>query len=196
MLIAVLLFKDYETLDVFGPVEVFGQPNNRYTIKFYSLNGGQIQNKHGVSVFTSRLNTIDEEIEIFIIPGGIGTRLEVNNSELIDAIKQIAHISKYVFTVCTGSALLAQTGLLNGKHATSNKKAFVWASSFGNNIRWNKQARWVVDGKYYTSSGVSAGIDMALGFIKDRYGLNEAQKIASNIEYHWINDSNNDSFSA
>lgn len=102
--------------------------------------------------------------------------------------------SKYCLSVCTGSALLAKTGLLNNKKATSNKKAFEWVKSINANVLWIEKARWVVDQKYYTSSGVSAGIDMVLGFVAERFGMIEAKKIAENIEYIWNSDPNNDPF--
>jgi putative intracellular protease/amidase len=196
MNIAVLLFNDFETLDVYGPVEIFGRLVDLYSIKFYSLPGGQINNKHSVSVLTEKLDTISPDLEIFLIPGGIGTRKEVDNVSLINKIKEIANSSKYVLTVCTGSALLAKTGLLDSKNATSNKRAFSWAKSNGAKVKWNKKARWVVDGKFYTSSGVSAGMDMALGFLNDRHGNEFAKKVAVEIEYNWMEDKNNDTFKA
>ncbi|MGH2645357.1 MAG: DJ-1/PfpI family protein [Chitinophagaceae bacterium] len=196
MEVALLLFDDFETLDVFGPVEIFGRLNKLYNVKFYSLTGGRIGNTHGVSVLTDKVDTISDSPEIFLIPDGLGTRKEVNNKLLIDKIKQISDLSKYVLTVCTGSALLAKTGLLDHKHATSNKRSFSWVITNGANVLWNKKARWSVDGKFYTSSGVSAGIDMSLGFLSDRYGIEFARKVASEIEYNWIEDKNNDTFKA
>lgn len=196
MEIAVLLFDGFETLDVFGPVEIFGRLTDLYFVKFYSLNGGRIKNKHGVTALTEKLETITDCIEIFLIPGGIGTRKEVGNKILIDKVIEISNLSKYVFTVCTGSALLAKTGLLDGKEATSNKRAFAWVMTNGANVIWNKKARWTVDEKYYTSSGVSAGIDMSLGFLADRHGVEFARKAASEIEYNWTEDKNNDTFKA
>ena len=92
--------------------------------------------------------------------------------------------------------LLAKSGVLDGKQATSNKRAFTWASSQSDNVDWDKKARWKVDGKYYTSSGVSAGMDMTLGFIADRHGIDFARKVAKEIEYNWIEDRDNDSFIA
>ena len=97
-------------------------------------------------------------------------------------------------TVCTGTALLARTGLLDGKNATSNKRAFEWVMGQGPEVIWIKKARWVVDGKYYTASGVSAGIDMTLGFLKDQYGQIFAEDIAFKIEYTWHQDKDNDPF--
>jgi putative intracellular protease/amidase len=194
MNIAVLLFDDFETLDVFGPVEVFGRLVDKYTVKFYSLNGGQIKNRHGVSIITERLEDTSNNLEIFIIPGGLGTRKEVENKLLIDKIKEISISSKFVLTVCTGSALLARTGLLDKKKATSNKRAFAWVITNGENVIWDNKARWTIDDKYYTSSGVSAGIDMSLGFLSDRYGIEFARRIAFEIEYNWTEDKDNDTF--
>lgn len=102
--------------------------------------------------------------------------------------------SKYCLTVCTGAALLAKTNLLNGRKATSNKRAFEWVKSVNSNIEWVNRARWVADGKFYTSSGISAGIDMALGFVADRFSLERAIEIAQSIEYVWNSDKNNDLF--
>ncbi len=195
MNIGVLLFDDFETLDVFGPVEIFGRLKNLYSVSFYSLTGGQIKNSHGVSIWTEKLENINNGSDIFLIPGGFGTRKEIKNTLLINAIRQISIASKYVLTVCTGSALLAETGLLDNKKATSNKRAFDWVISNRKNVNWIKKARWTVDGKYYTSSGVSAGMDMTFGFLSDLYGKEFARKNAYEIEFNWTEDKNNDNFS-
>jgi putative intracellular protease/amidase len=195
MKVGVLLFEDFETLDVFGPVEIFGRLVGSYSVRFYSLGGGQVKNNHGVSILTEKFETGNVNFDIFLIPGGYGTRKEVGNKLLIDSIRQIASVSSYVLTVCTGSGLLAKTGLLDGREATSNKIAFAWAMTNGTDVRWNKKARWTVDGKYYTSSGVSAGMDMTLGFLAHQHGIEFARKVAFEIEYNWIEDKDNDSFS-
>lgn len=192
--VAVLLFGDFETLDVFGPVEVFGVLKTSYEISFYSQKGGLVSNSHRVSVGSKPFSEINEHPDVFLIPGGYGTREEVNNEELIKIIKQISESSKNVMTVCTGTALLAKTGLLDGRKATSNKRAFDWVMSQGPLVHWIKKARWVLDDKYYTASGVSAGIDMALGYIKDHHGEDFAKDIAFRIEYSWHEDKDNDPF--
>lgn len=194
--IAFIMFDDYETLDVFGPAEIFGRLVDQYTLKFYSLKGGIISNRHQVPIMTEKLETLSVNPEIVLIPGGLGTRKEVDNLTLIDKIREISEASTYVLTVCTGSALLAKSGLLDGKKATSNKRAFSWVSSQGTNVNWDKQARWAIDGKYYTSSGVSAGMDMTLGFLADRHGIDFARKIAKEIEYNWTENKDNDNFTA
>lgn len=194
MTVGILLFEEFETLDVFGPVEILGRLKNDYKIKFYSLSGGDISNSHGVTIFTKKLEEIKTGVDIFLIPGGYGTRIEVENDSLLKAIRNISELSKYVLTVCTGTALLAKTGLLDFRKATTNKIAFDWVITNGQNVNWIEQARWVVDQKFYTSSGVSAGMDMALGFLKDLHGIKIARQVAEEIEYEWTEDSENDSF--
>ena len=124
----------------------------------------------------------------------LGTRRLVNDSAFMNALRKAAKESVYCLTVCTGSALLAKTGLLDGMRATSNKRAFDRAVSVNPNVRWQRHARWVSDGKYYSSSCVSAGIDMALGFIRDRSGEEKAREIADSMEYVWNSDPWNDPF--
>jgi len=196
MRITVLLFDQFETLDVFGPVEIFGRLKDLFTIRVASLHGGMIGNQHGVSHPTVSLKEVEDSTDLFLIPGGYGTRPLVDDEEWIDAIKKVAEGSTYVLTVCTGTALLARTGLLDGREATSNKKAFQWVVSNGAKVHWNKRARWVVDGKYFTSSGVTAGMDMSLGFIEIIHGSALAEQVAKDIEYCWIRDRDNDSFVA
>jgi len=194
MKVAVLLFEDFETLDVFGPVEILGRLKDYYQISFYSHLGGIVKNSHGVSINTEKLNEIKNGVDIFLIPGGFGTRKEVDNILLIDKIRGISQSSKFVFTVCTGSSLLARTGLLDGKNATSNKNAFNWVITQGKNVKWIKKARWTVDDKYYTSSGVSAGMDMTLGFLSKLHGIEFARKAAFDIEYNWQENKDDDNF--
>jgi transcriptional regulator GlxA family with amidase domain len=194
MKVAVLIFNNFETLDVFGPVEILGRLTEHYQIRFYSLSGGLIENTHGVTIMTDKLTHLENRTDLFLIPGGYGTRLEANNVLLIDAVREISQASKYVLTVCTGTSLLAKTGLLDGRKATTNKRAFDWVTTQGLNVQWIKKARWVVDGKYYTSSGVSAGMDMTLGFLQDRHGIEFARNVAHTIEYNWQENKEDDNF--
>jgi putative intracellular protease/amidase len=196
MNIAILLFEDFETLDVFGPVEIFGRIKDHYLINFYSESGGLVKNNHGVAIQTEKLENIKNDTGIFLIPGGYGTRTEVDNHQLIDKIKEISQVSNFVLTVCTGTSLLAKTGLLDGKRATSNKRAFDWVITHGEKVNWIRKARWIKDEKFYTSAGVSAGMDMTLGFLSDIHGIEFARKIAFEIEYNWVEDMKEDAFSA
>ena len=99
MKVAVLLFENFETLDVFGPVEIFGIIPEHYQVSFYSLTGGVVKNAHGVSTITQNLTSVENAVDIFLIPGGCGTRIEVNNILLIDEIRRISLLSRFVLTV-------------------------------------------------------------------------------------------------
>ncbi|MDR3354112.1 MAG: DJ-1/PfpI family protein [Synergistaceae bacterium] len=187
-----LLFNDFETLDLFGPVEVFGKIEE-CCINYFSIYDEKIQNKDNVQIITRDINEIEKH-DVLIIPGGKGTRILVNDDEFIQKLKTLVEKSSWCLTVCTGSALLARTGLLDCCEATSNKMAFKWVETNGKNVNWKYKARWVVDKKYYTSSGISAGIDMSLGFICDHFGVNKANEIAKRMEYKWNNNKDNDFF--
>ena len=94
------------------------------------------------------------------------------------------------------SALLAKAGLLDGLQATTNKAAFDWVAGQGPNVKWVKKARWVRDGAYFTSSGVSAGMDMSLAAIAHLLGKETAEQVAIWAEYDWHQDPDWDPFAA
>lgn len=188
----ILLFPDFETLDAFGPAEVFGRID-AYRLRYISMTGGTMRSKQGVRVLTEEITRINP-CGILLIPGGQGTRTLVHDVDFIERLSKAAMQATYCLTVCTGSALLAKTGLLDGKRATSNKKAFGWVKSVNAKVLWMGKARWVADQKYYTSSGVSAGIDMALGFVAEQFGVDKAREVAEHIEYSWNSDPDHDPF--
>lgn len=192
MNVNILLFDGFESLDAFGTVEILSKVD-KYTLHYYSQNGGTVVSAQNTSIITENISSADKD-GILVIPGGRGTRELVNDLSFLTMLKEMAEKSCYCLTVCTGSALLAKTGLLDGKNATSNKKAFEWVTSLNSKVNWIKKARWAADGKYYTSSGVSAGMDMTLGFIKDRFSEQDAAEIANHIEYVWNSDCSKDLF--
>lgn len=185
-----LLFNNFETLDIFGPVEVFGKTND-CCMNFYSIKGGEIINNDNIRIITENINKI-EKYDVLMIPGGIGTRNLVNDSDFINKLKIIAEKSLWCLTICTGSILLAKTGLLDNHEATSNKQVMKteteWIKNNAKNVNWNTEARWVIDKKYYTSSGISAGIDMALQFVNNHFGEEKANEISKRMEYNIDND--------
>ena len=97
-------------------------------------------------------------------------------------------------SVCTGSALYAAAGLLDGRRATTNKQFFSVTTASGPRTHWVREARWVEDGRFVTSSGVSAGTDMALAVIAKLWGATVAQQIADLTEYEWQRDAARDPF--
>lgn len=190
----IVLFDDFETLDAFGPVEIIGEMPKTYNIEYFSCNGGLVTSSQKIRTLTRPFNEMNSE-GVLLIPGGMGARTLVDDSGFIDKLAFTANAASFVLTVCTGSALLAKTNLLNGRRATSYKRAFDWVRSINEAVIWVKQARWVVDERFYTSSGVSAGMDMTLGFIADLHGQSIAQNVADAIEYIWNSDKNSDPFS-
>ncbi len=115
----------------------------------------------------------------------------VENGVVTGLAKSQAEI---VTSVCTGAALLAKAGLLDGRRATTNKRSFKWVADQGPKVAWVKEARWVDDGKFSTSSGVSAGIDMALSVIARIADAETAARIAVQMEYEWHRDAGWDPF--
>lgn len=189
-----LLFDDFETLDLFGPIEMFGCLPEHYRLQFASIDGGVIHSKHGVAIQTVAVTELDYQTDIVLIVGGMGTRQQVKHRPFLQTLTTLVDHADWVLSVCTGSALLAKTGVLDGKRATSNKLSWQWVISQSEKVHWVEQARWVIDDKFYTSSGVSAGMDMALGFIADRHNADTARQIARYTEYRWQENSEIDDF--
>ena len=113
---------------------------------------------------------------------------------MLDWLQNQSVGAEYVTAVCTGGALLARTDILDGRKATTNKRAYNWATSQTDKVHWIKQARWVEDGKFFTSSGVSAGLDMSLGLIARLSGEDVAEQVATWTEYEWHRDPEWDPF--
>nr|WP_319373367.1 DJ-1/PfpI family protein [uncultured Methanobacterium sp.] len=192
--IVTILFDEFETLDVFGPVEILGRLEENFHLNFYSLKGGIIKISQDVPVWTNPLHSLNLKNYILMIPGGIGTRKLVEDEIFLECLKTLSLDAEYVLTICTGSILLAKTGFLDGKNATTNKRVFKWTQQFPN-VNWVHKARWVKEGNIYTSSGVSAGMDMTLGFVADLLGYEVAKEQSIQIEYSWQEDSRWDPFS-
>lgn len=192
MKINILLFEGFETLDVFGPVEVFSKAED-IEMCYCSFTGGLVRSAQGFMILTEPISATNSS-EVLFVPGGMGTRSLVADSEFMIQLRTLIDKSRYCLSVCTGSALLAKSGGLTGKKATTNKRAYSWATSQNDQVLWQKKARWVIDGKFYTSSGVSAGTDMALAFVADQFGLPKAQEIADRIEYIWNDNPDHDPF--
>lgn len=141
--LGVLLFPKFQLLDVFGPVDVFGLIPDKIKIVFIAQKHGLIKSAQGAEIIVDYDLTDVPQLDMLLVPGGIGTRNEVFNQQLLDWIKDIAGITKLVLSVCTGSALLARSGILDNHRATSNKLSFNWVMEQGPNVNWVKKARWI-----------------------------------------------------
>jgi putative intracellular protease/amidase len=191
--LGVVLFPGFELLDVFGPLEAFGHVPEM-TIELLAERAGPVASAQGPSAHADHSFTDAPRLDLILVPGGIGTRTEVDNTALLAWLRRRAAEAELVTSVCTGAAILARAGLLDGRRATSNKAVFGWVAEQGPKVVWVPVARWVQDGKFVTSSGVSAGIDMALQLIADLDGQETAETIARGMEYEWHRDAGWDPF--
>ena len=192
--IGVVLFHEFELLDVFGPLEMYGMVAESFDICMVAEKGGEVASRQGPKSVVEYEFDEGGQYDILLVPGGRGTRREVDNRVMLEWLRVQSTDAEYVTSVCTGSALLAKAGVLDGGRATTNKMAFEWVTSHGTKVSWEKQARWVEDGKFFTSSGVSAGMDMSLAVIGRVLGQEIAEQAAIWAEYDWHRDAEWDPF--
>jgi putative intracellular protease/amidase len=198
--LGVLLYPDFEPLDVFGPVEMFMNVPKEMLEIFYvaeqagPVTGGSGGGQKGPRVYADYGYADAPKIDILLVPGGFGTLPQLANPKTLDFIRARTEASQLTTSVCSGSALLAKAGVLDGKQATCNKVYFDMLTPNGPDTTWVRRARWVEDGKMITSSGVSAGMDMALAVIAKLWGEETAESIAAGTEYVWSRDPHNDPF--
>lgn len=193
-MVGAVLFEGFELLDTYGPLEMFLIDPSCFDSTMLAKDVGPIKSSQGpIGVADQSLQNCSG-VDILLVPGGFGVRSVIHDTAFLQEVKRLADNAKYVCSVCTGAAILAQAGLLDGRKATTNKAVWNWATSQGKNAIWIPKARWVVDGKFYTSSGVSAGMDMALGLIEQIYGKSKSLEIADEAEYDWHQDKNWDPF--
>lgn len=192
--LGVILYNQFELLDVYGPLEMFGSIGPELRIVTVAQNAGNVASTQGPKTVAEYGFENSPPLHLILLPGGIGTLPELNNESMLTFLRQRSAQARVTMSVCSGSAILAKAGLLDGRRATSNKQFFVLATSQSDKVQWIEQARWVEDGNFVTSSGVSAGIDMALAVIARLYGQERAELIAAGTEYDWHQDSNWDPF--
>ena len=192
--IGVVLFEGFELLDVFEPLEMFGLAADDFEIRLISEHGGVVSSRQGPKSVCDAAFGSSPALDLLLVPGGIGTRREVINPVLLECLKTHSEQAELVTSVCTGSALLAKAGVLDGVRATTNKLAFAWASSQSEKVLWQRQARWVEDGKFFTSSCVSAGIDLSLAIFTKLVNHQAAEQAANFAEYPWQRDADWDPF--
>jgi transcriptional regulator GlxA family with amidase domain len=192
--VGAVLFEGFELLDFYGPLEMFGLLENGTKITIVAEKGGPVRSSVGPCGMADITMAGSDGFDVLLIPGGIGTRKGIANPPFLAELKRLAEASRVVATVCTGSLLLAKTGLIDGCKATTNKRAFQIVKTYAPKVDWIAQARWVEDGKYFTSSGVSAGMDMTLAVIASLCGRETSLQVASRAEYEWHEDSSRDPF--
>jgi transcriptional regulator GlxA family with amidase domain len=189
-----VLYEGCELLDLYGPLEMFGSVGARMRIVTVAERTGAVASFQGPQTVAEFDFEACPKLDLILLPGGFGTMAQLENRAMMDFLRRRSASAEVTMSVCSGSAILARAGLLDGRRATSNKQFFELARGQGPEVRWVEEARWVEDGPFATSSGVSAGTDMALSVIARLYGTEMAREIADMTEYEWQSDSTRDPF--
>lgn len=192
--LAAFVFPGFETLDYFGPMEMLGGLGEQTKIITVAQTLNPVASVHGQRIVPDRQISDGVDYDLLLIPGGDTALEEGKDDALLAWLRDASDRAERVMTVCTGSILLGMSGVLDGKRATTNKRDFTATVPLAPNVDWVKEARWVQDGKFYTSSGVSAGMDMALAVVADLFGMPMADRIALGCEYEWHKDATRDPF--
>jgi putative intracellular protease/amidase len=199
--LGVILYPGFELLDVFGPLEMFAAVGrDRLVLHMVAERAGPVSagtvadGAIGPRVIADFGFDDAPALDLLLIPGGIGTFPELANEKLMAFLRERSARAQITASVCSGSALLAKAGVLDGHRATSNKQVFSLAVAQSSAVKWIEAARWVDDGNMVTSSGVSAGMDMALAVIAKLAGQDVADTFATRAEYDWHRDASWDPF--
>src|SRR5574341_1704529 len=126
--LGVVLYPQFELLDVFGPVEMFGNMQGVIEVAMVAEKKGPVLSAQGPSVLADFSFADCPHLDLLLVPGGIGTRAEIENPVILDWLKQRVARAEVAMSVCTGSALYACAGLLDGRRATTNKMFFQWVA--------------------------------------------------------------------
>jgi transcriptional regulator GlxA family with amidase domain len=199
-----VVFPGFQALDVFGPLDALNvlswmrQMNLAViaeTLEPVSTKTSRNPHQSNFAQSIVPTHTFDTAppLEVLIVPGGFGNR-DPSIQTTVDFIKNRYPELRYLITICTGSAIAAQAGILDGKRATSNKHSWASVTTLGPKVKWVSHARWVIDGNIWTSAGVSAGIDVTLAWIESVYGKDRADMISKGMEYERHQDSSDDPF--
>jgi transcriptional regulator GlxA family with amidase domain len=206
--VGILIFEGFEPIDVWGFVEAFsiarflGQdydegPPYPFESMLIGRHAGKVKSINGPTAwadldFDQALKT---QFDVLTIPGGGGTWPLLNEkddpkgvAQLLDWVCAMDKKVPLMSSVCTGAAVLARAGLLDGKPAATNHGAFGWVSRQGPKVLWDSVSRWVDAGKYVTSAGVSAGTDLGFYLVSRLAGRAVAEAAVLAAEYDWHRD--------
>jgi cyclohexyl-isocyanide hydratase len=179
MQINIIVVNDMCQLDTTGAFEVLSRVPG-WTVDLVSASMDPVRTDLGLAMLPTKTRESAKPSDILVVPGGRGIDYAMLDDAWIAYTQQEAAKAKYVFSVCTGSLLLAAAGLLTGRRAGGHWQARDLLSRFGVTP---SDARLTVDDKFYTSAGVTSGIDMALLVVADIVGEQTARKIQLSIEY-------------
>jgi transcriptional regulator GlxA family with amidase domain len=179
--IGIFVYDGFNTLDGMCPYHILSQIMGA-EVFFVAKKKGFIRNQKGLQIKVDKSISEIKKLDILVIPGGATETYKMTeDTTVLNWIKEIDKTTSYTTSVCTGGWILGATGLLKGKNATTNwYRAEEMLKKYGANF---KQERYVKDGKYWTSAGVTAGMDMSLAIIDDLFGKNYTEAVMLDLEY-------------
>jgi len=191
----ILIFPDVDVLDFTGPFEVLSRARTvpgiesrrsdehaPFHVCTVSQAGGPVRATGGLTVVPDHTFATAPTIDVLVVPGGFGTRPLLEDAELIDWIARAAGEAQFVTSVCTGALLLAKSGVLRGRRATTHYGALALLKELDPTITVERDERFVDDG-VITSAGVSAGLDMALHLVERIAGPDVGKDTAKFMDY-------------
>jgi len=185
--VVIVAFPGFQSLDAVGPFEVFagatrasgvlGRPGG-YGVVLCSSGGGPVRSESGLDLGTGPLPEAGAPIDTVVLAGGKEVSSARGDEGLVSWIAAVAPRCRRVATVCTGAFLAAEAGLLEGRRVTTHwARADQLATEFPS-LEVDPDPIYVRDGKYWTSAGVTAGIDLALALVQEDLGVEVAQTVA------------------
>lgn len=186
--IGMFVFEGFQLLDAAGPIGVFEMPTRGmspppYRLTVYSLDGGPVRSSCGVSMLTEALPP-KLKLDTLIVSGGEGTREAYTDERLLAAIRDLSARTRRTCSVCSGSFLLAAAGLLEGLSATTHWRRSAQFERTFPGTRLLADRIYVRDGKFWTSAGITAGIDLALALVEDDLGEDVSRRAARELVVH------------
>ena len=191
--VGIVLFEDIEVLDFCGPFEVFcaarlneekrREEPSPFEVRLVAEYPESVTTTGNMQVIPHYTFENCPPLHILVVPGGWGTRKELNNPTMLEWLRARAAEVETLTSVCTGSMLLGFAGLLNGRRATTHWRSLSWMRDSFPEVTVEFQKHVVEDGRVVTSAGISAGIDMALKVVARHFGENTARATARHMEY-------------
>jgi transcriptional regulator GlxA family with amidase domain len=196
--VGILVFPNVEVLDFCGPFEVFSvtrlneearrEEPSPFEVLLVAERLDTVVATGGLKVVPDVTIDTCPPLDILVVPGGWGTRTEVNNQRLIDWIGERGRSVETLTSVCTGSMLLGQAKLLDGRRATTHWRSLSRMRDAYPSVTVEEKLHVVEDGHVVTSAGISAGIDMALRIVIRYFGEAVGRATARNMEYPFPDD--------
>lgn len=186
--VKILLFDDVELLDFAGPLEVFGvaqhlaNEKEKFRLGTMAFESSILVDKTGLEIIPKSLVRV-EPIDLLIIPGGKGSRDIISSPERLQEIDKLIKNASHVASVCTGALILAKLGYLKNKMITTHPNGLPTIKEIDKSITCDLSQRFIENGKFITSAGISAGIDMSLFLIEKFWSKTLRTKVEEYMVY-------------